>query len=256
MKDPYVFENGTLMNKLNITDYHKLNQAEADIGFVKLISIQSVQTEKVNIELLKGIHKYIFEDIFEWAGEFRTVPLYKEEKFVIPGLSLEYGKPEEIEENVKKNIASLNSVRWKEKSVDEKSLEFAKRLARLWRVHPFRDGNTRTILAYAEIYAHEHGFPMDMSVFINNLSRKKDERGNERTYSVRDLFVFAALDEKDCPEPERLAGLIKKAILSEKEKKRKMKENENKGNAEENKDSGKKKSSKKGKTMTVEEVSK
>ena len=224
MKDPYVLSNNTLKNKLNITDYEELKQAEADIGFVKLISIQSVQTEKVNIELLKGIHKYIFEDIFEWAGEFRTVPLYKEERFVIPGISLEYGKPEELEESVKKNIASLNSVRWKDKSIDEKAMEFTKRLAKLWKVHPFRDGNTRTILAYAYIYAHEHGFPMDMNVFLKKLSRKKDELGNERTYSVRDLFVFATLDE--CPEPERLSGLIKKAILSEMENEKARKQSE------------------------------
>lgn len=218
MKDPYVLENGTLANKLNITDYAELNKAEADIGFVKLISIKGIQTEKVNMDLLKKIHKHIFEDIFTWAGEFRTVPLYKEEKFVIPGLSLEYAKPEDIEEAIQKNIASLNSVRWQERNVDEKALEFSKRLARLWKVHPFRDGNTRTILSFAEIYAYEHGFPMDMSIFLQNLSRKKDEQGNERTYSVRDLFVFAALDEKDYPEPERLANLIKRAILSAKEK--------------------------------------
>lgn len=216
MEDPYILENGTLKNKLNITDYNTLNRAEADIGFAKLISIPSVKTEKVNMELLKRIHQYIFEDIFEWAGEFRTVPLYKEEKYVIPGLSLNYARPEEIEEQVKKNIASLNSVRWNEKTVDEKSIEFAKRLARLWKVHPFRDGNTRTILGYAKIYAQEHGFPMDMSVFIQNLSRRRDEHGNERTYSVRDFFVFASLDEY--PEPEYLANLIKKAILLEKEK--------------------------------------
>lgn len=218
MKDPYVYKNGTLKNKFNITDYDKLNQLEADLGFAKLISIQSVQTEKVNIALLKGIHKYIFEDIFDWAGEFRTVPLYKEEKFVIPGLSLDYAKPEEIEEAVNRNIASLNSVRWQERNIDEKALEFSRRLARLWKVHPFRDGNTRTILAFAEIYAHEHGFPLDMSVFLQNLSRKKDEYGNDRTYSVRDLFVFACLDEKDSPEPERLARLVKRAILSAQEK--------------------------------------
>ena len=59
MKDPYVLENGTLANKLNITDYAELNRAEADIGFGKLISIQSIQTEKMNIELLKRIHKHI-----------------------------------------------------------------------------------------------------------------------------------------------------------------------------------------------------
>ena len=238
MNDPYVYENGTLRNKFNITDYNTLNQAEADVGFTKLISIKAVQSEKVNRTLLRDLHKYIFEDIFDWAGEFRTVPLYKEEKFVIPGLSLEYAKPEEIEEAIKRNIDSLNSVRWQERNIDEKSLEFSRRLAKLWRVHPFRDGNTRTILAFAEIYAYEHGFPLDMNVFLQNLSRKQDEHGNDRTYSVRDLFVFASLDEKDSPEPERLARLVKRAILSAQEKEAKKTKDgikePKKGNREEN----------------------
>ena len=40
MKDPYTYEDGTLRNKLNIRDHQELRQAEADIGFLKLINIE------------------------------------------------------------------------------------------------------------------------------------------------------------------------------------------------------------------------
>ena len=79
MKDPYTYDNGVLKNKLGITSYEKLNQAEADIGFAKLINVDSVNVEYFDESLIKYIHKHIFEDIFDWAGEYRTVPLIKEE---------------------------------------------------------------------------------------------------------------------------------------------------------------------------------
>lgn len=217
MNDPYVLQNGTLKNKLGIEEYAELNKAEADIGFVKLINVHSVSSDKTDIELIKRIHEHIFEDIFDWAGKFRTIPLFKAERYVIPGLSLDYAKPENIQKELQENVHALNAMRWNEKNIEEKSLEFARHLALIWKVHPFRDGNTRTILSFASIYAREHGFPMDMNVFIDNLSRKKTKSG-KMTYSVRDLFVFAALEPEDYPEPEYLAKLIKRAIESEKAK--------------------------------------
>ena len=87
MKDPYVQENGTLKNKLGIKEYKELNEAERDVGFVKLIDIGETFKQKYDVDYIKAIHRHIFEDIFEWAGEFRTVPVYKEE-VVIPMLSL------------------------------------------------------------------------------------------------------------------------------------------------------------------------
>ena len=210
MKDPYVLKNGTLKNLLGIEDYNLLRQAEADIGFAKLINVEAVKEDVLDVELIKRIHKHIFEDIFEWAGEFRKVPLYKEEKYVIPGLSLDYAPPKEIESA----IHELNSVEWKNKSLDEIAVEFTKYIAKIWKVHPFRDGNTRTILSFAAIYAEQHGFPMDKTIFINRLSRNTTERG-KTTYSVRDLFVFASLEPENYPEPEYLEKLIKKSIISE-----------------------------------------
>ena len=101
---------------------------------------------------------------------------------------------------------------WAGKNLDQIVPEFTRKLARIWRIHPFRDGNTRTTLAFAENYAREHGFPMEIAVLLDNLTRIKDESGKVTRYSIRDKFVLAALDDKDYPEPEHLERLIKQSI--------------------------------------------
>lgn len=61
MKDPYVQDNGTLKNKLGIKEYNELNDAERDVGFVKLIDIGETFKQKYDIEYIKAIHRHIFE---------------------------------------------------------------------------------------------------------------------------------------------------------------------------------------------------
>ena len=212
MKDPYVLKNGTLKNLLGITDYEELKQAEKDIAYVKLINAEEEIKRPCDIRLLKRIHKHIFEDIFEWAGEFRTIPLYKEER-VIPGVSLEYAEPQNIEKELTKRLEEMNSINWKGKGIDEITKQFTKELAKLWRIHPFRDGNTRTTLTFAHIFAKQKGFEMDLGTMLDELGRIEDpETGKVKRWSVRDKFVLAALDEKDYPEPEGLEKIIKKSI--------------------------------------------
>ena len=217
INDPYVLEDGTLKNKLGITDYSKLKNAEADIGFVKLIDIDSIYEGELNSKLVRDLHKHIFEDIFDWAGEYRIVPIFKQE-IVIPGISLDYEKPQKISESLDKKIADLDKTDWKKMTTKQISLEFARKLALMWKVHPFRDGNTRTTLAFADLYAREHGFQFDIAYLLDNLTREINEDGRIRRYSIRDKFVLAALDDKDYPEPEHLAKLLEIAIEKGKEK--------------------------------------
>lgn len=214
MKDPYVLEDGTLKNKLGITDYNELRDAEKDITYVKLLNVEEVSKGKFDIELIKSIHKHILEDVFDWAGEFRTIPIEKRE-LIIPGVSLEYAQPKDINPRLIKILEQMNTFDWFDKSIDEITRDFTSFLAKIWRVHPFRDGNTRTTLAFANIYAKEHGFEMDMSTMLEQLSRVQNHNtGKVERWSVRDKFVLAALDEKDYPEPEALQKLIKQAILN------------------------------------------
>lgn len=211
MRDPYTNSRGVLINKLEIEDYDILKQAEADIGFIKLVNIDSIPIDYFDEDLLKRIHSHIFEDIFDWAGRFRTVPIYKEE-IVLPKYSIPYTEPKEIEKDLKKKLDDLNSVNWEGMDKKELSLLFARKIALIWKNHPFRDGNTRTTLSFACMFAKANGFPLDIETLLTELNREYYEDGRVKKYSIRDKFALACLDDKDYPEVEPLGAIFYKAM--------------------------------------------
>lgn len=212
-KDPYIQENGTLKNKLGISDYDKLNLAEKDITFSKFLDVKRTFRTKFDISYIKSIHKHIFEDIFDWAGEFRKVPVYKEE-VVIPGLSLDYTEPKNIEKELTACLEKINNTDWESLTLDQKSSTFTKYLTEFWTIHPFRDGNTRTTLTFATQFSKEHDFPLDLGILLDNLTRKLDSNGKITQFSIRDKFVLAAIPKEYYPEPEHLNSLIYQAMVS------------------------------------------
>ena len=213
VKDNYIDDNGVLINNLGITDNKTLKQAEMDICIPKIITAGKNFSKRFDSEYIKALHKHIFGDIYPWAGEFRTVPVYKTEK-VIPGLSLEYTAPRKIEQELNDKLEALDNVPWDKLSLDDKAAKFSRMLALLWRVHPFRDGNTRTMMTFAYLFSRSKGFPLDLSYLMPHLVRQYDKKGKVLRYNIRDKLVLAALDDKDNPEPEHLSAVIKAAIKS------------------------------------------
>lgn len=214
MKNSYTLPNGTLKNLLGITDSDELEQAETDIGFTKLMNIQEELGRACDANLLRRINKHILGDVFEWAGEYRRYPVRKKED-LLDGESIIYTMPEDIQDELYITTKDMNEYDWKNKSLDEITEKFASFLAKLWRIHPFREGNTRTVLGFAEIFAKEHGFEMDMGNVIDNLDRIEDpDTGEIKRYSIRDRFLLASLDKEDDPEPEHLEWILKKSIES------------------------------------------
>lgn len=214
MKDPYKQTNGTLVNKLGITDSKELKQAEEDISYAKLLNVERVFEGKFEIELLKSIHTHLFEDIYYWAGELRKVSMFKEEPILF-GASLEYAQPKEIKKKTDKILDEMNATNWGNMKIDELVEVFTGDISKLWRVHPFRDGNTRTILAFAYIFAKEHGFEIDMTTILDDLKRERDPKtGKIIKWCIRDKLVLASLDKRDYPEPQALQNTFKKAIIN------------------------------------------
>lgn len=177
MKDPYVYK-GTdiLINRLNIKDAELLKQAEADITTQRLITVDDeihLNTSCFEFEDIQKIHRYIFQDLYDWAGRFRTVNIVKPEK-VLNGLSVEYSDRGFIQKDIIKALNKLNSIDWNTLTLDEKAKEFSKRIADIWKVHPFREGNTRTIVKFASQYAKENGFPLKEELFKNYSNYMRD----------------------------------------------------------------------------------
>lgn len=79
----YCYPNSdVLINKLNIHDSDKLREAERKLTMLRLMDLlEKPVTGKFDFEHLQNIHKYIFQDIYSWAGKIRTVDIAKSNIF-------------------------------------------------------------------------------------------------------------------------------------------------------------------------------
>lgn len=135
--DSYFFPGtNTLRNKLGIYDYDELKQKEAEITFEKLVElyINPIQGN-FNVNHWKNIHKYLFEDIYDWAGEYRYVNMQKETGFTDVH-SIDYYLNGEL----KLMNAEINNIY----SVQSLAAFLAEYYAHLMAIHPFREGNGRS----------------------------------------------------------------------------------------------------------------
>ena len=169
MPDPYLYE-GTdvLKNLLNIKDKKLLEEAEA--GYVtyrlKEIALNPLPGNYDYYHLL-DMHKYIFQDMYEWAGQQRKQNIYKEEH-VLGGLSIDYSDIFDIQKDSERALSEMRKKNWDKYDVHEAALEFSESLARIWKVHPFREGNTRTTITFCCQYADEVGLNPDRELFEDN----------------------------------------------------------------------------------------
>ena len=81
MHDPYLYEkSNVLKNKLGIKTKEELDNAEADYTVYRLkdLVMNPLQGE-YNTEHFFKVHHFLFQDLFEWAGEPRKIAICKEE---------------------------------------------------------------------------------------------------------------------------------------------------------------------------------
>ena len=169
MRDPYLYENTeVLKNKLDIRTQDGLNDAEADYVVYRLKELaMNPLPGEYNTEHLLRMHHYIFQDLYEWAGEPRIIAIYKEED-VLGGMSVEYSDPFDIVKDIHNILSDMRGKPWKDMDRKRATVEFCDSLARLWKVHPFREGNTRTTITFCCQYADAIGLKINRELFEKN----------------------------------------------------------------------------------------
>ena len=169
MRDPYVYENSqVLKNKLNIRTQDELDDAEADFVSYRLKDlVVNPMPGEYNTEHFLKMHQYIFQDLYEWAGKPRIVAIYKEED-VLGGMSIEYSDPFDIIKDIHFILSDMRNKTWKDMDRKRASVEFCDSLAKLWKIHPFREGNTRTTITFCCQYASEMGLEVNRELFEKN----------------------------------------------------------------------------------------
>lgn len=109
MRDPYLYDDvDVLKNSLNIKDEQQLEEAESNITYIKLLDIDRLAENCIfDVYYLKCLHRYIFGDVYEWAGNFRSIPIVKGER-VLGGDTVRYSHPENIEDDLSATIKNLH----------------------------------------------------------------------------------------------------------------------------------------------------
>ncbi|MCR5544888.1 MAG: Fic family protein [Lachnospiraceae bacterium] len=169
MRDPYLYKNtNVLINKFHIKDQSFLNEAEADYVVFRLkdLALHPMKGFYDCRHFLK-MHEFIFQDIFEWAGQVRTIPIYKEED-VLGGMSIEYSEPDQILTDIEAALSDIPKHDWKAMSHEEVTNQLCDTVALLWKIHPFREGNTRTTVTFCCQYADEAGLNINRKLFEDN----------------------------------------------------------------------------------------
>jgi cell filamentation protein len=77
--DPYTYPDSTvLVNLSDIRDQEQVERFEAKAVYFRLVDLMLQPiTGKFDIDHLKAIHRYLFQDVYAWAGQFRTVDISK-----------------------------------------------------------------------------------------------------------------------------------------------------------------------------------
>ena len=144
----------------------ELNHNELECDFVSTRIVELLQTDnfELSVDYLKYIHKYLFQDVYEFAGEFRNIDFSKHEK-ILNNDSVAYGDCKTLKESLEYDISLEKEKNYKVMSVVEVINNITKFSSSIWQVHPFREGNTRTTALFIEKYLVSLGYNVDNTLF-------------------------------------------------------------------------------------------
>lgn len=153
--DPYADPvTGVLLNKLGLRTAGELEAAEREITHAALILLRESPVQPgYDLAHLCAIHRRIFGDIYEWAGQVRTVAIGKGNLFCLP----QYIETSAAE--IFRALVAENFLRGMERRPFIDRLTYY--LGEVNAVHPFREGNGRTQRAFFEQLARDAGFTLN-----------------------------------------------------------------------------------------------
>lgn len=156
LKDYYIEK-----EKQNSINY---NELECDFVSMRIVELLSVDNFELSVDYLKYIHKYLFQDVYEFAGEFRNINFFKHE-IILNNDSVAYGDCKTLTESLEYDIRLEKEKNYKDMSIVDVIKNITDFSSSIWQVHPFREGNTRTIALFIEKYLISLGYNVYKSLF-------------------------------------------------------------------------------------------
>ena len=140
------------------------NELECDFVSTRIVELLGKNNFELSVDYLKYVHKYLFQDVYEFAGEFRNIDFSKHEK-ILNNDSVAYGDCKTLKQSLEYDISLEKEKNYKNMDVVEVINNITKFSSSIWQVHPFREGNTRTTSLFIEKYLISLGYEVDNTLF-------------------------------------------------------------------------------------------
>ena len=183
-KDDYFYENTkVLKNKLNILDKDLLKESEKKLTALRISELStSPIVGDFDFEHLKKINYYIFQDIYEWAGQVRKSELAKLDLFCL------YNNIDDFANSI---FTGLQADKYFiEYDYDMKIAKLVELFGNINALHPFREGNGRTQREFIEELAKVDGINLDLTKIGQNTMIQASHRSmNGDNSQLEELFA-------------------------------------------------------------------
>lgn len=137
---------------------------EADFVTARIAQILDSPGYPLKIASLKAIHRELFKDIYDHAGQFRRVNIYKPEP-VLNGDTVRYTNYTALEDTLEYDFDTEKSKSYAGLTEEKMIKRIASFTSSIWQAHPFMEGNTRTTAVFMECYLNNLGFSVDNAMF-------------------------------------------------------------------------------------------
>lgn len=152
--DAYCYPDTTILkNRLGLTSQQALDAFELEASTQR--ASESLPVGRLSVRHYLAIHHHLFQDVYVWAGRTRTVRISKDGSM--------FCYPEHVQAQLRGLFGILRKVAFLR--VLPRAIFMAKAahfLAELNAIHPFREGNGRTQLAFLTLLAAQAGYPLDI----------------------------------------------------------------------------------------------
>lgn len=151
--DPYIDpDTGVLRNALGITDAAALEIAEADLAAnrTRLLRVEPL-AGNFDLKHLQSIHAYLFQDVYDWAGQLRKIDITKNDSRFANWLSIE-----SYMAGVSSKLAAADHLLGL--APEQFAEQAAHVMAEINAVHPFREGNGRAQREFINHLAANAGY--------------------------------------------------------------------------------------------------
>lgn len=180
--DEYFIEGtNVLKNKLGITNKEELSKIEKIITLKKLAYLEMFPIEgKFDSDHLRKIHYFLFNDIYYFAGEYRKCEMARFREFV---------NPDEIEVRLKNELDKMNKEVKNILSIDGYSYFLAEEYYELMVIHPFREGNGRSVREFLRefVLSKKEQLPFNVELDFTKINP------DEFLMAVKDKYLYPSL---------------------------------------------------------------